>query len=326
MLIAIQALVVSAALLVSDAPTPASRAISEGNAHFESADFEKALTAYQRAVELEPKLALAHYLLARTHEHMLDPPAFYTGEEDEKAVAAARAQQIQHRVHAIAGYRAALAADLGKVESIDYRAAARKALIELELGASGREEAALEQATLFARENPGDPRALTVLATTLEKVGRVEQAEATFREMTRGAPGNREACEAFAAFYMRPNWDTQSKYAQGLEVVTRCAELSPTDPRGHYTVATSYWDVAYRTPDLSDAEVGRLADQGLKAIARALALDAEYIEALTYKGLLLRLKARVATNPAIRAQLVAEAQAMQKRAVELKRKRNPPQE
>lgn len=325
MLMGIQALLVSAVLAFSDVPTPADRAITEGNADFESANFERALTAYQRAVELDPKLALAHYLLARTHQHMLKPPSFRTEAYDEKAEAAALAREVHHRTRAVAGYRAALAADLGRVEAIDYRAAARRALIDLELAASGGDEAALEQAGLLARENPGDLRALTVLATTQEKVGRVAQAETTFREMTQGAPRDREACEAFAAFYMRPNWDTRSKYAQGLEIINRCADLSPTDPQAHHVVATSYWSVAYRTPNLSDAEVGRLADLGLKAVARALALDPDYVEAMMYKALLLRLKVRVAADPAVAAQLAAEAQATQDRATELRRNRTPRQ-
>jgi predicted Zn-dependent protease len=38
-----------------------------GNVHYESGDFAQAIPAYEKAVELDPSLAVAHFFLARAY-------------------------------------------------------------------------------------------------------------------------------------------------------------------------------------------------------------------------------------------------------------------
>jgi TonB family protein len=61
---------------------------------------------------------------------------------------------------------------------------------------------------------------------------------------------------------------------------------------------------------------------GLAATDRALALKPDYMEALTYKNLLLRLQANLETDPVRKQQLIAEADALRNRAIELNKMRN----
>ncbi|MBK5256888.1 MAG: hypothetical protein JJE39_12720, partial [Vicinamibacteria bacterium] len=48
----------------------------------------------------------------------------------------------------------------------------------------------------------------------------------------------------------------------------------------------------------------------------------DFVEALIYKGLLLREQAKLTQNPATRNSLMEEAQALQKKAVELKKEQD----
>jgi TonB family protein len=60
---------------------------------------------------------------------------------------------------------------------------------------------------------------------------------------------------------------------------------------------------------------------GIAATDRALTLEPDYMEALTYKNLLLRMRAELETDAAQKQQLIAEADALRNRAIELNKQR-----
>ena len=60
---------------------------------------------------------------------------------------------------------------------------------------------------------------------------------------------------------------------------------------------------------------------GLTAEDKALQLKPDYIDALTYKGLLLRAKALVIKNPAEQQSLIAEANKLRDQGIELRKKK-----
>jgi len=73
---------------------------------------------------------------------------------------------------------------------------------------------------------------------------------------------------------------------------------------------------------LDDARKKQLADEGMVFVEKALAIKGDFVEALIYKGLLLREQAKLTRNPATRNSLIEEAQLLQKRAVELKKEQD----
>ncbi len=62
-------------------------------------------------------------------------------------------------------------------------------------------------------------------------------------------------------------------------------------------------------------------EKGLKAVERALQIRPDYLEALVYKGLLLRTEALLEKNPAKQQALIKEATQLQSQAEELKKKK-----
>ncbi len=99
--------------------------------------------------------------------------------------------------------------------------------------------------------------------------------------------------------------------------------VDPQNPEAHYTIAAYYWEKAYRDQRLSEGEKRTYIEQGLAAADRALALRPEYVEALTYKNLLLRAQALLETDPEAQKALIAEADKLRDQAIAL-RKANPP--
>jgi TonB family protein len=89
-------------------------------------------------------------------------------------------------------------------------------------------------------------------------------------------------------------------------------------------VATFLWDKVYRDTTLSDAQKLAYAERGLAHVDRALALDGGFWEAMAFKGLLLRAKASVTSDPVPRQRLMEEAAALQQRVLAMKAAGVPP--
>jgi tetratricopeptide (TPR) repeat protein len=157
------------------------------------------------------------------------------------------------------------------------------------------------------------------MANLFEKFGKIQEAEETYKKIADMNPNDAKACGALAAFYNKPLWEGRSKFDQAIATLERCANLDPNDPGGYQKIATFYWDKAYRDPLLSDAQANQYADKGLEAVDKALKIKPDYFDAIIFKGLLYRVKAKVATNPRERAEYLDQAQTLQKQGLELKK-------
>ena len=86
------------------------------------------------------------------------------------------------------------------------------------------------------------------------------------------------------------------------------------------TIAGYYWDETRGDSSLTEAQKREYIGKGLEAVDKALSLKADYVEALTFKGLLLRLQANVEKDGSKQQQLLKEATELSDRANELRKK------
>ena len=70
-----------------------------------------------------------------------------------------------------------------------------------------------------------------------------------------------------------------------------------------------------------EAEKRDYISKGLDAVDKAIQLNPNYIEAITYRGLLLRLEANLEKSPERQKALLREAEELQQRARDLQKKR-----
>ena len=140
------------------------------------------------------------------------------------------------------------------------------------------------------------------------------------------APSDVKACSALASFYNKPLWEGRSRFEQAIGVLERCAGLAPDDASGWYKVSVYYWDKAFRDPLITEQQKESYADKGLANVEKALQINPAYVEALVYKGLLLRVKAQISTNPRLRAQYLDQAQTLAKQARDLRLQQQREQE
>ena len=74
---------------------------------------------------------------------------------------------------------------------------------------------------------------------------------------------------------------------KGVAVVA----IEPNNPDAFYTMSVNYWNEAYKNARLTDSVKQSYVQKGMENVDQALKLKADYVEAMIYKGLLLRLQA-----------------------------------
>jgi TonB family protein len=163
---------------------------------------------------------------------------------------------------------------------------------------------------------PSGVAAYLELARLQQARGANADAEATLMRARQAAPGNKDVLLALAGCY-----NLQGEFSQTMEMLDAIEHLDPTDPTAPQIVATYYWEKAYKDQRLLPADKYKYILNGIAATDRALALKPDYADALTYKNLLLRMRANQETDPALKQQLITEADALRNRAIELNKQR-----
>jgi tetratricopeptide (TPR) repeat protein len=300
----------------------AKAAFKDGNRLYKEENYRQAIPYYERAVELEPNFAEAHFYLGSAHQSLYRP-----GKEGD--------DNKQHLDQALAHYEKSL--EVNKADSPTVKQLRLNTLGALTAMYSDPPLTNYEKALGFAeqlvKDNPDDAKNLYAMANLYEKFGRVAEAEQTYVRVTEQNPNDAKACGALAAFYNKPLWDEagvvfvdnqskgarRAKFSSAITTLEKCAKLDATDPSGYYKLAMFYWDKAYRDPLIGDQEKNEYADKGVAAVDTALGMKPDYWEAIITKGLLFRVKAQVTRDPKKRKEFLDQAVLLQKQAMDLRK-------
>jgi tetratricopeptide (TPR) repeat protein len=163
--------------------------------------------------------------------------------------------------------------------------------------------------------DPSETSNYFALANIYENAGNLDEAEAMLNKAREAKPKEAAVYQQLAGFYQR-----QGDFEKLIAAVHQRAELEPNNPEAHYAVATYYWDESYRNTRLNETQKREYVKNGLTAVDKAIALNPDYIEALTYRGLLLRVEAAMEKDAARQKMLLNEAIQLQEKAVGLKKK------
>ena len=93
----------------------------------------------------------------------------------------------------------------------------------------------------------------------------------------------------------------------------------PRSPAAYHRLAVEAWEAAYKDLSLTPEARLEVVKKGLAYEDRALELNPDYVEALVYKNILLRMQANLTIDRAEQAQLLAEANDLRNRAIELRK-------
>lgn len=179
-------------------------------------------------------------------------------------------------------------------------------------------EPASREAELTKRiaQTPNGIAAYVELSKLQEDRAAYPEAEATLMRGRQANPKDKKIVMALAGFYNR-----QGDFEKTMAALEAAEQLDPTDQTAPQIIATYYWEKAFKDHHLLPADQLRYVMSGVAATDRALALKPDYVDALTYKNLLLRLRSNLETDPVLKQQLTAEADALRNRAIELTKQR-----
>jgi TonB family protein len=165
--------------------------------------------------------------------------------------------------------------------------------------------------------DPGSPSTLYLeLAKLQERRGAIADAESTLLAARQAQPTDTRVLTTLAGFYTRTN-----RFDRAIAVVEDAAAADPSNPGLHQMVATYYWEKAFKDQSLTPTEKATYIQAGIAATDRALTYEPDHVESLTYKNILLRMQANMETDRARQAELIALADTLRNRAMELNKAR-----
>ncbi|HKY20266.1 MAG TPA: tetratricopeptide repeat protein [Vicinamibacterales bacterium] len=283
----------------------ARKAFKEANAAYQAQNYAEAAARYQEVVAdptagEDPNLVHAYFFLGNSYDNQYKPAR--KGEADNDALL----------TKAIENYKIAAEKETDpkmKKLSLDYLVAA--------YGPDKLDDPTAAEPIVqrMIQLDPSDHNNYFALAKIYEDAGNLDQSEAQLMKAKEVKPKEAAVYQQLAGFYQR-----QGDFDKLIAAVKQRAELEPNNPEAHYTVATYYWDESYRNTRLTDAQKREYVKSGLTSVDRAIALNPDYVEAITYRGLLLRIEAAMEKDPARQKALLTEATQLQEKAVGLKKK------
>ena len=169
----------------------------------------------------------------------------------------------------------------------------------------------------------GDPANLDnyfALAKLYEDAGLFEDSEAVMLEVRNLRGDDPIVYLQLAGFYNR-----SGDFEKTIEALEQRAAIEPDNPEAYYTISTYYWEKAFRDFRVTQDEKLEYILAGLEASDKAIDLNDNYVDALVYKNILLRMQANMIScedsddTACLTEQegLISEADALRDRAEEL---------
>ncbi|MBM3807015.1 MAG: tetratricopeptide repeat protein [Acidimicrobiia bacterium] len=163
---------------------------------------------------------------------------------------------------------------------------------------------------------PNEPTNYFQLAKIYEDSGEYQLAEETYLKGRDAKPSDPMVYLTVAGYYNR-----QGDFDKLIQNIRKNIELEPNNPEAHYRLATYSWDKASRDFRLTDSQKREIILDGLNSVDKALSLNPDYIEAMTYKGLLLRTQALIEKDPKKQQDLIREGTALGDKANAMRKAR-----
>jgi len=275
-------------------------ALKDGHTAYQQQDYRGAVEAYEKAIAADPTQTEAYFYLGNSYDNQYRPTRRGEAANDlllERAVenykkSAELEQNPQLKRLALQYLANAFGSD--------------------KLNDPAQSEPVVQQ---LIQMDPTEPVNYFALARIYEDSGDYENAESILVKAREMAPTDPAVYTTLAAYY-----NQQGAFDTSMEALTARAEREPNNPEAFYTIATYNWEKAYRDFSLSDADKMKFVQAGIQAVDKAIELNDQYMEALVYKNLLLRVQANLERNPARQQALLREATELSNRAEEIRKK------
>ena len=278
----------------------------QANQAYQLQDYDRASKLYEETVANDPNNAIVYFYLGNSYDNLYKP-----GEKGKPANDALIQKAVQN-------YQLAVE----KLDANDPVQGKIKALaLQFLMAAYGSEKLddpvkAEPVVIRLIQLDPGEPANYFQLAKLYEDAGETEAAEKVYVAAKNAKPADANTYVQLAGFYTR-----QGNFSKAIDAYEQRAQREPNNPEAFYAVATQYWDQAYRGVGVKDTDKRSYVQKGLTAIDHTIQLKPDYVEALVYKGLLLRSQALLEKDPAKQQALIKQAESFRDQAEEIRKKK-----
>jgi tetratricopeptide (TPR) repeat protein len=283
------------------------KAFKDANELYKKQEFKGAAEDYKRALEINPDFyGITYFFLGNSYDSLWKATRAGEPENDaylQKAVEnyTLATQKIKDtepqgpEIRKLA-YEYLIAAYTDKLKDFDKAEPIAKHLIETE---------------------PNDPTNYSALGKMYEDAGRYDEAEAMFTKATEIKPNDASTWSSLAGYENR-----QGHFDKTIEALQKVADIEPNNPESWQTIASYYEDKVFRDKQIPKDKQVQYVNAGLEAVDKALALNDQYFEALSYKNILLRMEANNTKDPAKQKDLISQADDYKAKAIEAQKKIN----
>ncbi|MFN7983602.1 MAG: tetratricopeptide repeat protein [Vicinamibacterales bacterium] len=284
----------------------AKRSFKAANAAYQAQDYKKAAGLYQETLTEDPSIAQAYFFLGNSFDNQYKPSRRGEPANDELLT------------KAIDNYKLC-AEKLSSSPNEDDKKLAKLAMEYLvsAYGVDKMNDAAAAEPVLIKmiEMEPSEPSNYAVLGKIYEDAGYYDDAEKVLLMSKAAKPKDAGVYLQLAGFYNR-----QGRFDKTIEALNQRAEIEPNNPEAFQTIAGYYWDETRADSALTEAQKREYIEKGLDAVNKAIGLKSDYVEALTFKGLLLRLQANIEKDPGKQQALIKEATELSDKANDLRKK------
>ena len=275
----------------------------EANDAYQAKNYVKSAQLYEQTLQNNPDQAQVYFFLGNSYDNLYKP-GLKTADNDT------------YLAKAIQNYE--LAADkLSNPEDAKLRVLALQYLAAVygsdKLDDPGKAEPVIQR---LIQLDPGNPDNYVALARIYEDAGFYPEAEEMLVKAKEVKPSDPNVYNQLAGFYKR-----QDQLDKTIDALEQRAKLEPNNPEAAYMISTYYWDNAQHNVALKDSEKRADVEKGLAAVDKALQIRPDYMEAMTYKGLLLRVQALIEKDPAKQQALLKEANTLHDKAEDLRKRK-----
>ena len=277
------------------------KVFKDANTFYQRADYEAAAAMYEEVIANDPNMMDAYFYLANSYDNLFRPAL--RGEPDNDLLLE----------KAIDNY----------ISSVDIQTneAMRTLSMQYLVAAFGpdkandpaKQEPVVQQ---LITTDPTNPDNYFRLAKLDEDSGLYAEAEQVFLQVRDLRADDPTVYLQMAGFY-----DRNDEFDKTIEALRQRAVIEPDNPEAFYTISTFYWEKAFRDFRLTEEQELEHVMLGLTEADKALELNADYVEALTYKNILIRMQANLTEDLDLQEQLIAEADVLRDRAQALQDRR-----
>ena len=278
----------------------------QANQAYQAQDYVRSSKLYEETIANDPSNAIVYFYLGNSYDNLYKPGE--KGKPDNDALMQKAVQNYQLAVEKLDSNDPVQ----GKIKALSL------AFLMAAYGPDKLDDPVKAEPVVIRliQLDPGEPANYYQLAKLYEDAGESEAAEKVYVAAKNAKPTDVNTYIQLAGYYNR-----QGNFSKAIDAFEQRAEREPNNPEGFYAVATQYWDQAYRGVGVKDADKRTYVQKGLTAVDHAIQLKPDYVEALVYKGLLLRSQALLEKDPAKQQALIKQAESVRDQADEIRKKK-----